>query len=192
LKQMVIHELDADIDRADWSWGYGVAGEGDANGASSGGDSDTSGGRQEGVDYSGTNNQVDGVDEADFVKTDGYHIYTLNGNRLHIMGVPQFGQLTAESVTQIEGYPYQMLLDSTTKRAVVFSQIDVYSLPDGHPLKKLVGYTDTDSSDWYWRVKQLSKITVIDVSDTAAPKLVRELYYEGWYQTARKVNDSIR
>jgi len=193
LKQMVIHELDADIDRADWSWGYGAAGEGDSNGAAgAGGDSSTGGGRQEGVDYSGTNNQVDGVDEADFVKTDGYHIYTLNGNRLHIMGVPQFGQLTAESVTQIEGYPYQMLLDSTTHRAVVFSQIDVYSLPDGHPLKQLVGYTDSDSSDWYWRVKELSKITVIDVSDTTAPRLVRELYYEGWYQTARKVNDSIR
>jgi uncharacterized secreted protein with C-terminal beta-propeller domain len=192
LKAMTIHELYADIDRADWSYGFPEAGAagGDSNGASSGGDS--SGGRQEGVDYSGTNNQVDGVDEADFVKTDGYHIYTLNGNRLHIMGVPQFGQLTAESVTQIEGYPYQMLLDSTSNRAVVFSQIDVYDLPDGHPLKRLVGYTDNESSDWYWRVKQLSKITVLDVTDRTAPKLVRELYYEGWYQTARKVNDSIR
>src|SRR3569623_2341236 len=104
-KQLTIHELDADIDRSDWSWALpeAGAGEGDTNGASGG--ADTSGGsRQEGVDYSGTNNQVDGVDEADFVKTDGYHISTLNGNRLHIMGVPQFGQLTAESVTPIEGY----------------------------------------------------------------------------------------
>lgn len=194
MKSMTIHELDADIDRADWSWGLpeaGGAGQGDTNGAS-GGASDTSGGRQEGVDYSGTNNQVNGVDEADFVKTDGYHIYTLNGNRLHIMGVPQFGQLTAESVTPIEGYPYQMLIDATTNRAVVFSQIDVYSLPDGHPLKQLVGYTNSESSNWYWRAKELSKITILDITDRTAPHLVRELYYEGWYQTARKVNDSIR
>ena len=32
-----------------------------------------------GEDFSGTNNQEAGVDEADFVKTDGYHIYYLKG-----------------------------------------------------------------------------------------------------------------
>jgi len=189
LKQMVIYELDADIDQADQYWGWGL--EGDANGGASPGGQDTSGGRQEGVDYSGTNNQVDGVDEADFVKTDGYHIYTLNGNRLHIMGVPQFGQLTAESVTPIEGHPFQMLIDSAANRAVVFSQINVYSLPDGHPLKQLVGADDVDAG-WFWRTKQLSKITVLDITDRTAPTLVRELFYEGWYQTARKVDSSIR
>ena len=35
--------------------------------------------RVEGEDFSGTNNQEAGVDEADFVKTDGYHIYYLKG-----------------------------------------------------------------------------------------------------------------
>jgi len=191
LKSMVIHELDADIDRIDLNWGFGDAAPG---AGAAGGDSSTTGdgGRQEGVDYSGTNNQVDGVDEADFVKTDGYHIYTLNGNRLHIFGVPSFGELTPESVTPIEGYPYQMLIDTNANRAVVFSQIDVYSLPDGHPLKALVGYTDDDTSGWYWRSKELSKITVLDITDRTHPALVRELFYEGWYQTARKVNDSIR
>ena len=37
--------------------------------------------RVEGEDFSGTNNQEAGVDEADFVKTDGYHIYYLQGNQ---------------------------------------------------------------------------------------------------------------
>ena len=67
-------------------------------------------GRTEGEDFSGTNNQEEGVDEADFVKTDGYHIYVLNGNRLEILGVPEFGELTHESTTEIQGYPIQMLL----------------------------------------------------------------------------------
>src|SRR5262245_39518037 len=35
----------------------------------------------EGVDYSGTNNQESGVDEADWVKTDGTSIYVINGSR---------------------------------------------------------------------------------------------------------------
>src|SRR5215211_7394934 len=116
LKQMVKYEIWADIDRMDY-WGS-RGGLDDASGEAS---PTTGGDRQEGVDYSGTNNQEQGVDEADFVKTDGYHIYTLNGNRLHIMGVPQFGQLTAEGVAKIEGYPREMLLDSAQNRLVVFS-----------------------------------------------------------------------
>ena len=84
-------------------------------------DSGTGGGRTEGVDYSGTNNQVQGVDEADLVKTDGYHLYALNGNRLHIFGTPNFGDLVPESVTQLEGHPTEMLLDANANRAVVFS-----------------------------------------------------------------------
>jgi len=192
LKQMVTWEVFADIDQAD-HWGYGLDGAGGAEGDTNGGATPTSGGgRQEGVDYSGTNNQEQGVDEADFVKTDGYHVYTLNGNRVHIMGVPNFGELTAESVTQIEGYPQQMLLDSPHNRLVVFSWIDTYSLPEGHPLRQLVGYQDPDDSTWYWRIKQLSKITVLDITDKTHPTLVREVFYEGWYNTARKVDSSIR
>ena len=37
---------------------------------------------KEGVNFSGTNNQEEGVDEADFVKTDGYNIFILNGQKL--------------------------------------------------------------------------------------------------------------
>ncbi len=189
LKQMVTYEIYADIDQAGyWGWGTDDAAP---EGAGAGENGDSGGGRQEGVDFSGTNNQEEGVDEADFVKTDGYHIYTLNGNRLHIMGVPTFGELTAESVTQIEGYPQQMLLDSAHNRVVVFSWIDTYRLPDGHPLKQLVGENDPDEG-WYWRIKNLSKITILDVADKTHPTLVREVFYEGWYNTARKVDSSVR
>lgn len=188
LKQMVTYEIWADIDRTGY-WGRG--GAEDTAGEGAGSPTSDGGGREEGVDYSGTNNQEEGVDEADFVKTDGYHIYTLNGNRLHIMGVPEFGQLTAESVTKIEGFPRQMLLDKDQNRLVVFSHIDTYSLPDGHPLKQLVGVKDDDAR-WHWRINQLTKITVLDITNKTAPQLVREVFYEGWYQTARKVDSSIR
>ena len=53
--------------------------------------------RVEGEDFSGTNNQEAGVDEADFVKTDGYHIYYLQGKHLHVFGVPEFGAIEATS-----------------------------------------------------------------------------------------------
>jgi hypothetical protein len=189
LKQMVTYEIFADIDQID-HWGRGVVdgAEGDASPTSGG---DSGGGRQEGVDYSGTNNQEQGVDEADFVKTDGYHIYSLNGNRVHIMGVPQFGELTAESVTKIEGYPNQMLLDSANNRLVVFSNINAYSLPEGHPLRVALGIKD-ENNGWHWRINSLTKLTVLDITNKNAPSLVREVYFEGWYQTARRIDSSIR
>ena len=33
---------------------------------------------------------------------------------------------------------------------------------------------------------------MLDITDRTQPKLVREVYYEGWYQTARKVDTSVR
>ena len=59
-----------------------------------------------------------GVDEADLVKTDGYYIYNLNGNRLHVFGVPRFGDLDPLSTTIIEGWPQQMLIAGD--RAAIF------------------------------------------------------------------------
>jgi hypothetical protein len=185
LKQMLIREVWAQIDRADQYYGFGGAEDTAGTGASG----DNGGGRQEGVDYSGTNNQEQGVDEADGVKTDGYHIYALNGNRLHIFGTPNFGDLVPESVTQLEGHPIQMLLDKDAGRVAVFSIINVANLPDGHPLKQLVGWED---GQWYWRISTVTKITVLDVADRTAPHLVREVYFEGWYETARKVDTTVR
>ena len=183
LKHLVTQEVFADIDNA--GFGFGLE-----DGASAGGTDTSSGGsRQEGVDYSGTNNQETGVDEADIVKSDGYHLYALNGNRLHIFGTPNFGDLVAESVTQLEGHPTEMLLDADANRAVVFSMIYVANLPDGHPLKQLVGW---DDGKWNWRIAELTKITVLDITDRTAPHLVREVYFEGWYDTARKVDTTVR
>ncbi|MEZ4366648.1 MAG: beta-propeller domain-containing protein [Kofleriaceae bacterium] len=185
LEDQLIAEVELAIDRAHDGGGGGgppLAGGED----SSGGDG---GGRQEGVDYSGTNNQEAGVDEADLVKTDGYHLYALNGNRLHILGVPEFGQLVPESETTIEGYPIEMLLDGD--RAVVFSTIYVEALPEDHPLRDLVGF-EADDVGWWWRSNALTKVTVLDVADRTAPALVDEVFYEGYYQTAREHDGSIR
>ena len=55
-------------------------------------------------DYSGTNNQESGVDEADFIKTDGHYIYMINGDKLLIMGVPEFGELNLLSNILIFAY----------------------------------------------------------------------------------------
>ena len=65
-------------------------------------------------EYSGTNNQESGVDEADFLKTDGFHTYMLNGQLLLIIGIPEFGQINLLSTMQIEGNPMSMMIEGDT------------------------------------------------------------------------------
>ncbi len=189
LKDMLLAELDTRFDQTEYWDRFGGMEDG-TNSPAPGAEGDESGGREEGEDYSGTNNQEEGVDEADFVKTDGYHVYVLNGNRLHIFGVPEFGDLVPESVTEIEGQPRQMLVNRDAEKVVVFSNIWPDNLPEGHPLReKLLKETD---SGYVWRVGTVSKITVFDISDRTAPVLDKEVFLEGWYQTARMVEGTVR
>jgi len=144
-------------------------------------------GRQEGVDFSGTNNQEAGVDEADLVKTDGYYIYTVNGDRLEILGVPEFGELTAVSSTRIEGYPSQLLLDGD--RAVVFSSIYAYERGQTDDILASVLFNDDGSMHGM----SLTKVTVLDLgADRASPVVEKELYLEGYMLTGRRIGDVVR
>lgn len=146
--------------------------------------------RQEGVDYSGTNNQEAGVDEGDLIKTDGYYLYVLNGNRLEILGVPEFGALTHVSTTAIEGYPSQLLVAGD--RAVVFSSVYPWELPETHPLRPFI-VEESDESGWYWRGNVLTKLTVLALGeDRSAPTIERELYLEGYTLSSRRIDDAVR
>lgn len=143
--------------------------------------------REEGTDYSGTNNQEDGVDEADFVKTDGYNIYVLQNTRLFILGVPEFGDLTSESNLTIEGQPTAMLL--ADGKLVILSTVNVWNVQSTDPLYDILRWDDTNN---WWRSNTLTKLTVVDVSNTSDAQVERELYIEGYYQTAREVGGTVR
>ena len=107
----------------------------------------SSSGGQEGVDFSGTNNQEEGVDEADFVKTDGSYIYLVNQGynnwgvyptgKVHILEIPEVGDVSYLSNISIEGYPNEMLL--VDDKAIVYSNVYIYSYyEEKHPLDDVV------------------------------------------------------
>jgi uncharacterized secreted protein with C-terminal beta-propeller domain len=146
--------------------------------------------RQEGVDFSGTNNQEAGVDEADFAKTDGYHMYLINGRSLRILSIPEFGDLNPVSDINIEGWPYQML--QSGNKVVVFSSVNVYDLPQDHPIALRVRQSRPEWDYFWYRISSVTKLTVIDTTQKDAPQMVKEVYIEGDYRTARKVGSSIR
>jgi len=155
--------------------------------------------RVNGEDFSGTNNQEQGVDEADFVKTDGDNIYVIQDGHLIILGIPVFGEVTYHSNLSIEGVVTEMLMVSdgnngTDDKLIIISRVQMWNMywnGDSNLwdfLKNDVGSYEWDSQ----RVYDLTKFTVINVTNRSAPEVVSEVYAEGGYTTARSVNGVIR
>ncbi len=143
--------------------------------------------RTEGEDFSGTNNQEIGVDEADFLKTDGHHIYYLHEQQIHIFSVPEFGELEPLSNTTVLGAPVSMMLDDD--RLVVISTLSPWSISRDHPVIDAMGW-DGYYDDW--RTSSLTKFTVFNIENRSLPEVQRELFIEGSYITAREVNGTVR
>ncbi len=62
-------------------------------------------------DFSGTNVQVAGVDEADVVKSDGRYLYVLSGNKVTIVKAYPVGEAKKVSTIQCEGQPLEAFIN---------------------------------------------------------------------------------
>jgi len=128
-------------------------------------------------DFSGTNIQVEGVDEADLVKTDGEYIYlALEGAVLIVKAYPPE---EAEIVSRLE-------LNQTVD--------DLYVNGD-----KLVVFLTTPVI-YYWyprgqvvppRAKPSTTIRVYDISDRASPALDRSVTVDGCYFSSRMIGNHV-
>ena len=174
-------------------WGGGWLEDGMVAEASMDGDTATSNvaksqpTRTEGEDFSGTNNQEQGVDEADFIKTDGYYIYVLQGSSLSIMEIPEFGEIEFASNSTIEGSPISMMLEDD--RLIVLSSYNPWSINSEDDLYEYLRWGGEYSQ---WRVNSLTKYTTFDISNRSSPEIIQELYLEGYNVDAREIDGSIR
>jgi hypothetical protein len=132
--------------------------------------------------YTETNVQVGGVDEADFVKTDGTRLYVLAQGALHIVKSWPPEDLTHAARIPIEGQPNEMFLGEDG-RVVVFSQVPFQSRP-GSSGGILRGQYPTHRAG--------VKVTVIDASSPSQPRVAGETYLAGNYQSARRIGSSVR
>ncbi len=132
-----------------------------------------------GASYSGTNNQVAGVDEADIVKTDGKWIYALNqsDNKVYI--------LSAEGKdSKIVG---TIKLQQTPENATYWRYYQEMILANDR-LYLLGSYNDW-SKETDGMSEQYAIAAVYDISDRTAPKEISTLKQQGSYRTARLIGD---
>jgi len=129
------------------------------------------------VDYSGTNVQVEGVDEADLVKTDGEYIYIVRGDTLII--VKAYPPEEAEVVAKLRLYQLVQDIFINGDKLVVFLRMSknvFYDVVGSMPPPGLIGTTT---------------IQVYNVSDRSAPSLEREVTIDGSYFSSRMIEDHV-
>lgn len=137
--------------------------------------------------YTTTNNQVQGVEEADFVKNDGTRMFVLSGSTLYVNQSWPAEQLQTVGRLELEGYPREMFLDGD--RLAIFSGVyaewGTAQTGDGMALMPCEGPAGCYASNTL-------KVTVVDVSTLSSPRVVRELYLPGYYVNSRLVDGRVR
>jgi inhibitor of cysteine peptidase len=130
------------------------------------------------ADYSTTNIQVEGVDEADFVKNDGKFIYVLAQNKLVIVDAFPAAEAKTLSTITIEGRPADMFVRGD--RLIVFTQEDaqVMVIPE-YDYRPMPRYT------------QKTNALIYDISDRKKPVQVSNYSINGNYFQSRMIGDYV-
>lgn len=129
-------------------------------------------------DYSETNVQVTGVDEADFVKTDGEYIYILSGDYLNIVKI---NKDEMEVVSKIKA-------NENTKE-ISSSYTEMYVKDNKLVIIKQIYNNYIDSMFPYYMDSQETSAVVFNLSDKLKPKKEGELSQSGSYISSRLIDN---
>ncbi len=144
-------------------------------------------------EYSETNTQVEGVDEADFIKNDGSYIYILADGKFQIVDAWPPGESKVISMFDIEGEPKRMFVHND--RAFIYSSLEAVGTggydPHGYSYGGWGGDCTYGYNCEFTGDGRALKITVLDISDTAAPLLLRESYFSGAYLNSRRIGGAV-
>ncbi|MBI4176212.1 MAG: beta-propeller domain-containing protein, partial [Candidatus Aenigmarchaeota archaeon] len=145
-------------------------------------------GQQKSEDYSATNIQVAGVDEADIVKNDGKYIYTVSGNKVII--VDAYPAENAKILSEIDtGGPVQEIFVSGD-RLVVFGHQQI-TYPSYKPNEGAADESGVSIPSrlipYYYQPKMF--LQVYDVSDRENPAISRNMTINGTYFDSRMIGD---
>jgi len=114
--------------------------------------------------YSRTNIQVEGVDEADIVKTDGEYIYVISDQKVVIVKAYPAEEAAVLSKIIVNGTLKQIFINK--KRLVVFYE--------NHSRSEIKTFID-----------------VYDISDRENPEVKRDISFDGRYFSSRMIGDYV-
>ncbi|NQX63054.1 beta-propeller domain-containing protein [Paenibacillus qinlingensis] len=153
-------------------------------------------------EYSGTNVQVQGVDESDVVKSDGTYIYTVNKQRIVVTQAYPADEM---KVLSILDFPKTANTASTQFQPSEIYVDDSHLIVVGQSYQNLrpVPYNEAASSSSSSisivdkrmispiRSQATTKVMVYDLNDRSNLKLLKEVELEGNYISSRKIGTSL-
>ncbi len=140
-----------------------------------------------GQSYSTTNIQVEGVDEADIVKSDGRYIYVVSDSIISIIDAFPAEKAKILSQINISGGVNEIFINKD--KLVVFGW-------ENKPIEAQQEPSDTVSKmmivpDYYPRYEQIAFVKIYDLSDRSNPVLERNIHAEGSYFNSRMIGDYV-
>ncbi len=152
-------------------------------------------------DYSKTNIQVEGVDEADIVKSDGEYLYIVSGNNLTIVKAYPPEEATVVSKITLDGSISGIFINGN-KLAIFETDYSVYLLYDGVAVRESSSTaeekngtaTEDAAPEGSKTVKYeppTTSVKVYDISDKANPVLTRDFVIDGNYFSSRMIGDYV-
>lgn len=136
---------------------------------------------------SSTNVQVNGVDEADLVETDGNYLYILSGQDLVIVQAGTGDDLRVASRVHLDEKPVGMYLSGNRLAIVSSSTPPGYSYGSGMVTDFVLynyGYQQT--------YEPTTTVTILDVTDRSAPSIVQKSQMDGQLVSSRVVDGELR
>ena len=121
-------------------------------------------------DYSKTNVQVENIDEADVIKTDGGYVYSISENKVIITDVldknnPKvLSKIESDSTT----FPMEILINDN-KLIIISTSVD----------------------KWRYSTPSKSLIEVYDISNKETPKKLKGIILNSTYNTSRIINNKV-
>ena len=129
---------------------------------------------EQALDYSETNIQVEGVDEADIIKTDGNYIYTVSGKTLFIIKAYPGEDAEIVSILKFDNNPTSLFVNDNYLAVFGnYHNLDFFKEIDFIPRQGMTYFN------------------IYDISDKKDPELVKEYKFEGNYFQARMINDYV-
>ncbi len=138
------------------------------------------------LDYSRTNTQVENVDEADIVKTDGTYIYYITNNIVYIIKADSLDLITFLKYddNQTSRFsPYQLYINEN--KMIVLGNYCEYT-ENTSRAEASIAYDYVSISN-----KNIAKAIVYDITDRSNPEIIREVGLDGTYINSRMIGDNI-
>jgi len=126
----------------------------------------------EAIDYSKTNIQVEGVDEADIIKSDGKYIYAVSGDNVFIIDAYPAEEMKIVSKIEFNGTPNEIFVNEN-KILVIGTEYNRVEIQQILPIRSSLK----------------TFIRVYDISDKTNPILKRNFLITGNYFESRMVDN---